>query len=566
MALALSAYEVRIEGIADPELRHLIQSISQLEKLKENPPATALGLKRRAEGDLPSIIEVLHSRAYYNAKAVFTIQKEGGGETVIIKIDTGPLYPLAAFQVLSDNEMPTITLDDLNIKMGEPAVPSTILDTEDKLLDLLDLQGYAYASIEKQEVLVDQTAQSVTVIVHVQPGALAYFGPVTITGLDRVSKSFVMHKLYWKQGCLYNPLSIERTQEALDFSGLFSAVTITLGEKPTEDDEVPITINLKEGKQRSIGFGVNYSTELGPGISAEWEDRNSRGNGEKLRFRADVSQRLQEGSLAYIIPDFKLKNQSLIWQVGYQHEEIKAFKETALSLSGTIERHLNKRTLVSYGLRYMLMESRDSAHNGTFDLLKAPFQWRWSNTDSLLNPTRGNILHFKITPTLRLQDPLYGYCINQVTGTYYKSLWGGDRAVFAAKLQLGTILGSSEYNIPPPERFYAGSDTTLRGYNYLTVSPLIGHKPIGGRSMMIASLETRFRIGESFGWTLFYDVGNVYYSSYPEINHRQLQSVGLGLRYHTPVGPLRCDIAVPLNRRPGVDSPFQVYFSIGQAF
>ena len=104
----------------------------------------------------------------------------------------------------------------------------------------------------------------------------------------------------------------------------------------------------------------------------------------------------------------------------------------------------------------------------------------------------------------------FAYCINTVTGTIYIPLRSDKRLVLAAKASLGSILGEKRHTIPPSERFYAGNENMLRGYHYMTVSPLRGHEPLGGRSMMIYSLETRLRTTETLGWVLFYDFGNVY--------------------------------------------------------
>jgi translocation and assembly module TamA len=140
------------------------------------------------------------------------------------------------------------------------------------------------------------------------------------------------------------------------------------------------------------------------------------------------------------------------------------------------------------------------------------------------------------------------------------------RHVFAAKLMWGTIIGASRHDIPPPDRLFAGSENTLRGYRYMTVSPLgCDDKPLGGRSLFIYSLELRNRIGKNFGLVWFYDIGNVYKDFYPEFKKGMLQSVGLGLRYYTPIGPLRLDIAFPLNKR-HIDNRLEAYFSIGQSF
>jgi translocation and assembly module TamA len=568
----LWSYDIVFEGVQDSKLLKLIQSASQLEKLKNSPPSTLLGLKRRAEGDMANILQALHSQAYYGAQVHFSI--DSNHSRVIINIQPGCVYPFAAFNIrylqngeeISEEKLPCpISLEDLKVTLGAPALPETVLTAEDLLLDKLNLEGFAFASIKKRDAFADQQAKNVVVWLVVETGPLSYFGPLKITGLERVKEKFFYKKLRWCQGNLYNPKAIEKTQEALELSGLFRSVNITPAEKPADGNLVPIEISVLEGKQRSIGFGLNYTTSLGPGFTAEWEDRNILGEGQKLSIRTDIWQKLQEGSISYLIPDFKRQNQNLIWLIDYNHERTKSFTENATSFSGTIERKVNEYLRISYGGMYKRLRSQRSDFNGTFDLLKIPLQLRWSNADSILEPTKGGTVQLKIIPSFQIFHPQFTYCINTFTGTIYQALTKDKRHIFATKLMLGSIFGASRHEIPPPERFYAGSESTLRGYHYLTVSPLRHDKPLGGRFMFIYSLELRNRIGKNFGLVFFYDMGNVYMEPYPDFKHGILQSVGLGIRYYTPIGPIRLDLAVPLNKR-HIDKPIEAYFSIGQSF
>lgn len=569
----LSAYEVIFEGVKDEELLKLIKSASQLEKLKETPPETLLGLKRRGEGDLENIIQVLHSQAYYGAQVDFSV--DPNRSSVIVNIESGPVYPFAAFNIrylqngeeIADDSLPSpLCLKELKVKLGDAALPETILSAEDTLLDLLNLQGFAFASIKQRDVFADQQAKNVIVWIAVETGPLTYFGKLKISGLERVKENFFYKKLRWTQGNVYNPKEIEKTQEALELSGLFRSVNISHGESPIEGNLVPMEISVVEGKQRSIGFGLNYTTSLGPGITGEWEDRNIFGEGQKLGFRSNIWQKLQEGALSYLIPDFGRQDQNLIWLLEYQHERTKSFTENSLAFSGTIERKINEQLRISYGGMYKRLRSQRSDFNGTFDLIKIPLQLRWSNADSILEPTKGGTILFRTIPSVQIFKPQFAYCINTFTGSLYHSLTEDKRHVFAVKLMLGSIFGANQHEIPPPERFYAGSESTLRGYRYLTVSPLgCRDKPLGGRSMFIYSMELRNRIGKDFGLAFFYDIGNVYKRAYPEFSEGVRQSVGLGIRYYTPIGPIRLDIAFPLNKR-HMDHALEAYFSIGQSF
>lgn len=567
------AYDVAFQGIENPDTLKLVESASQLEKLKDSPPATLLGLNRRAEGDMEHIILALHSLAYYNAKAQFKILDNGS--KIIVQIETGPVYPLAAFTVRYwQNDQPItptceISLEDLHVVIGAPALPETILAAEDLILDKLNLCGYAFASIKKRDAVANQALKNVAVIVDVETGPLTYFGPLNIKGLDRVKEGFLYKKLRWCEGDLYDPKKIEQTQEALEVAGLFRSINFTHAEEAVDGNILPLDVTLLEGKQRSIGYGISYTSEFGPGISGEWEDRNIHGLGEKFSVRANLWAKLQEGTFSYLIPDYKRQNQNLIWQVDYNHEQTKPFTESALSLSATIERKWNEHLRFSYGLMYKLLRSTRSENNGTFDLIKTPLQLRWSNANSLLDPTEGASVQLKVTPSFQFLHPQFVYCINALTGSYYLPLTEDHRHVFALKLMLGSIFGSSEHEIPPPERLYAGSENALRGYKFLTVCPIEKwhhHKPVGGRSLFVYSLEMRHRIGENFGFVTFYEIGNVYKRWYPELSDGLRQSAGVGLRYHTPIGPLRLDFAVPLNRRKHIDNAFEAYFSIGQSF
>lgn len=557
--ISLTAYEVRFEGIEDPKLVELVTSASLLEKLKENPPATQLGLKRRAEGDLQNILQALHSQAFYEAKADFSIKND----LVIIHIEQGPAYPLADFKI---NCNLTISLEDIGICLGQLALPETILDAEDTLLDEINLKGYAFATIKNREVLVDKESKTVTVIIDIEPGPYTYFGEVTISGESRLCKNYFYNKLLWREGDPYDPCKVEKTQEALELSGLFKSVNITHAEEPINGNLLPVHISVVEAKQRSMGFGINYTTYLGPGLSAEWEDRNIYGEGQRFTAKLDLWQLRQEARLTYLIPDFGRKNQNLIWVMDYHHDWLKAYTDRTFFISGTLDRKLNNHLWFSYGGMYKLIRTEHSANNGTFDLIQAPLQLRWSNADSLLDPTSGGTMTFKAIPSFQFLAPIFGYCINTFTGTFYHAMTQNKKYILATKLMLGSIVGASKHDIPPPERFYAGTENALRGYKYLTVSP-IGphHKPLGGRSLFIYSLEVRARLWKNFGAVAFYEIGNVYGSPYPD-NKSMLQSVGAGIRYFTPVGPLRLDVAIPLNRRHHIDGPFQLYFSIGQAF
>lgn len=570
---AANEYSVEFRGVNDKKTLELLQSASQMVSLQNTPPSTPTALKRRAEADVPNFIKVLHSRAYYNGRVSLSMDLDQSPIQIIYYVETGPVYPFAQVQIIPASENCSsfpynqLSNEALGIVIGQPAYPEKILDAEEKMMTIMESRGYPLAQIKKREVVADQTTKSIIIKFIVESGPPALFGLTTIESKGRIDEEFVRKKIAWREGEPYDPAKVERTQLALEATGLFNSIEITHSEE-APCGMLPIVIRVIEGKHRSIGAGVSYSTEIGPGMSLEWEHRNIGQQGQKLSLKADIAQKLQEGSAIYVIPDFKRPGQDLLWMADIMHQTTKGFDAFSMSGSGIIERQIDERTRISYGGSFKHLRDYHSDNNNEFNLLKGPFQLRWADVDRLLDPSYGMSLHLRVVPTLQAFQPSFFYVINTLSGTVYFPLTKDERVILAGKATLGTIVGSPKHSIPPSERFYAGTESLLRGYHYLTVSPINhhDHKPTGGRSMMIYSLETRLRATERFGWVFFYDFGNVYATSYPKVEDKILQSIGFGLRYNTPVGPLRFDLAFPLNPRRHIDERFQLYLSIGQAF
>jgi len=130
----------------------------------------------------------------------------------------------------------------------------------------------------------------------------------------------------------------------------------------------------------------------------------------------------------------------------------------------------------------------------------------------------------------------------------------------------GFMVGSDRDDIPADILFYAGGSGSVRGYSFQSVGPLRRDEPIGGRSLVALSLECRIKITDTIGLATFLDGGSAFNASFPDFEESLRWGAGIGIRYFTSVGPLRLDVAMPLNRRSEIDDPFQIYVSIGQAF
>jgi translocation and assembly module TamA len=575
------SYQVRIEGV-DQETTEILESVSLLKQQIDRHPPNLAALKMRAEDDMDELIKALHSLSYYDAELSYEIEDS----VVVITIDLGETYPLKEFTILgvSDDEMESVALPEpLNelsimnsdLRLDSPAKSADIIAATDRIIGQFPKHGYPLVVLKKRDVLVDQEAKEVRVILKINPGPLLNFGQTEIVGLKTIEESFIRKKIRWCEGETFSLKAVSKTEASLLESKLFTLVRITYEKELDENGAVPLKIELTESKHRAIAVGAGYTTQLHAGATAEWEHRNYRGRGEHLRLEAEVWSSRQKGIASYRKPDFLCVDQDLLWLAQFEKEDSKSYNMTTLRISALIDQRVNKRIRVLYGLSAEQLHSSQSHDEKSvssrstkdYTLIKTPFEIFWVSVDDLLTPRKGQSFHLDLKPTTHLSDNNLNFVKGIGTAIFYYPLDEKKKQVIAFKGTAGAIIGEGLSSIPDAERFYEATEHSLRGYKYKSISPLnpLGI-PIGGRSLAAMSIELRSRFTETIGATIFYEAGNVFSSRWPDFEGGLLQSAGVGARYYTPLGPIRFDIAIPLNRRKGLDPNHQYYFSVGEAF
>jgi translocation and assembly module TamA len=190
---------------------------------------------------------------------------------------------------------------------------------------------------------------------------------------------------------------------------------------------------------------------------------------------------------------------------------------------------------------------------------------KYDSTTNLLNPTSGVRAMLSVTPTQSLGKPDATFFITQLSGSTYLDLLSDGRSVLALRGLVGQVSGTGVFGLPPDQRFYAGGSGTVRGYRYQSIGPQFAdEKPTGGTAISAGSVEFRQRILGNYGVVGFVDAGQVSNTGAPFTQSWRI-GAGVGARYYTSIGPIRLDVAVPLNKEPGGDS-FELYIGIGQAF
>lgn len=566
-------YEVNIRGVPEDDLKNLLRRTSQLAALEDKPPSTMAGLERRARDDLERMRAALRSEGFYGAELAYRIDEDATPALVEVDIETGPVYLLADYAIhydgaLRDDVKVPRGPDDLDLHVGMRARAPRIVAAQRELLRRLENRGYPLAKVADRTARVNHGETTLAVDLRVDPGPFARFGALDVEGLGRTEEDYVRGFQTWEPGARYDRSKLEATRSDIMQTGLFASARFSHGDRVGPDGRLPITLQLKERAPRSIGFGAGFDTSEGPSGNVFWEHRNIFGRAERLRLSLEASPIRQVFDSLLRKPRFLRPDQDLLVDGTLTRRESEAFNEQSLATFVGLERDIGERWRGSLGVSAEITETEDNEGERTFALLGTPLTLTRDTSDSLLNPTEGTRATLTTTPYVATLEDELGFVRSSFALSGYYAVDEAERFILAGRGRAGVIVGTATENIPPSKRFFAGGGGSIRGYNFEKVGPLDrAGDPLGGRSLVELSLELRVRITESIGIVPFIDGGNVYDEPYfDDGGGAPLRwAGGLGLRYFTAIGPVRLDVATPLNPR-RTDDDFEFYISLGQAF
>jgi len=565
-------YRPRLQGVENASLETRLKGVADTFLLEDRPPAGAGLLRRRAEKDISRMIEALRSEGYYGAGVTLEMNEEVSPVDVRFQVDTGPLFRIQAVEISFESgaspfsgEKPS-TAGDPILKPGDPARADDMVRAGDRVIERLKNQGHPFAEIKDLKARVDHAERAVRVVMVVIAGPYVRFGGTSVTGLETVDASYVQSKLAWVEGEPFNASLLERTRERLLRTGLFASMDLALDEALDERGHVPVRIHLQERKHRTVGVGVRFQTDEGPGLQADWRHRNFFGKEEALSLSATLSQDLVGMESVFRKPDFLHRDQSLLLEANAYMETPDAYSSRRVHALAGLERRLSDRLTLGGGIGLTASRVDERGREEDYALISLPMRLDWDSSDDFFNPTRGTRAALRLTPFSGMRNEDLRFVRGYASLSHYLPLIREPSLVLATRGALGSITGASRDRVPADERFYAGGGGSVRGVPYQTAGPLEGSKPLGGCSLLEVSAELRLRLNRSVEVVAFVDGGRAYVDSLPNSTEEMNWGIGTGIRYSTFLGPIRLDVAVPVDRRDGVDKAFQIYVSIGQAF
>ncbi|MBF0152359.1 MAG: outer membrane protein assembly factor [Magnetococcales bacterium] len=589
------SYEVVFDVTGDPSIRPMLEQTSLAYREREHPAPSLVALRSRVLEDHKRLLKTLRSRGFFAAtvsrptdalrhhqteETHNPIDPDAKGSTPPVRmmflVDSGPQYTLRrrTIQIQNGENSPYVPLspENLGLVQGEPAHSKKVVQAEKTLLHHALTHGHPFATLLPRQVIVDHATHSMDVTLHLRPGDQAHLGKTTWTGLQTITQEFVQKQLLWQTGDLYDQEIQERTRNELLKTGLFAMVDVQHPTVLEADGSLPVTITVQERLQRSFSFGAGMATDQGPKATLGWQHRNLQGEGEDLATQIDYGRVHKRFKSNFGKPHFGQKDQSLLLEFITESEDVEAYRKKSVTMQGGLERKYAKELRLSLGLSYRLVElyqgnSTVPDGTGTFGLVSLPFKATLDHSDDLLNPTRGWRLNAFLSPFLDTLENGHSFSKFQVQTTGYETVSEAPHLVLAGRIKSGILLGSELSGVPTDERYYTGGTGSIRGYAYQLAGPLdSNNKPLGGCSLLESSIEARLQVRESLEMVLFLDEGAAIKRPLPDFSDRPYFGAGSGIRYLTPVGPLRLDVAFPLDRRPGIDNGYQISASIGQAF
>ncbi len=583
-------YTVAIAPTGDGAIDAALRGSSSLLSLQKSAPVGPFALVTRAQGDVDRLQTALTSFGYYGARVTVQIdgravddpalpdalatKPAGSAAAVTVTVERGPLFHLR--WVVVDGPVSAADQAKLGIAPGDPAVASAVLAAQGKLLAALQETGHALAKVSDPDAVETPGEHVIDLTFHADPGPRVDLGVITVDGLKATNDSYVRRRLLVHPGEPYDPVAIERARQDLAASGVFSSVNAAIPDRLAPDGSIPLAFKVVEGPRHAITFNAAYSTDTGATGGATFAYRNVFGNAETLTFGALLTQAETNAEIkapgydftvGFTQPDWQRRDQTLAWNAAYLKENLYAYSRKAVLAGVALSRKLTDVLSGSVGVGGVQERVTQEGVTQSYELAQLPLGLTYDSTgpDGLFNPVHGIKAKLAVRPTEPFGGGSSFFTLVQLSGSTYVNLAAPGRSVIALRATVGSALGATTFQIPPDQRFYAGGSGTVRGYAYQAAGPQFAdYRPTGGSSLTTGTIEYRQRIGESFGAAAFIDAGQVGRSSAP-FNGTLFEGVGVGGRYYTSIGPIRVDVAVPLEKR-RKDQILQAYIGLGQAF
>jgi len=556
-SVAVIAQPARLEVRVKPGNSDLRSNIDgYIGELGERDEEALRRLAPAAEAQARRAAEAL---GYYHARIVSEV-RPGSPPTLILRVTPGE--PVRLRHVAIRVEGPAARLAAFLVPQGRHLKPGAQLDhgryeSAKKLIqNQASRLGFFSGRFTRQRLFVDPAAGAADIELVYDSGPRYRLGEVVFQGDIPLDEPLLRRMVPFEAGTPYDAGLIAKLQQNLQKTSYFEGVRIDASPTAARGEVVPVVARLQMRKPHSFGIGAGFSTDVGPRGKANWTRYWFNSGGHSYGTEMELSQPKQNVGLWYDIPLDPPMTDKLRFAGGYQFQELANTdtRSSLLKIGPEWHRQLDNGWQQVFSLKWQDEAFRYGSDTGTSTLLLPGVAYSFLSSDHPLDPSRGYRVQVEMAAASEalLSDAnlLYGsFMLKGLT-----TLAGRHRLL--GRVQAGGNFTDQYTTIPPSLRFFAGGDQSVRGYDYQTLSPTNSDGDhVGGRYLLAGSLEYQYSLREKWRIATFIDQGNAFNS---EVSPKLKTGVGFGVRWISPVGPLRIDLANGID-----DHSIRLHFSMG---
>lgn len=561
----------------DTDLQDALSAASVLQQGFE-PSTPVSDQVAAARAEYGSLLSVLYEQGYFGA--IISIRIDGQEAARIspfaapaqindieISVDPGQRFVLGTVAVgpLAPGDTPPE-----GFRLGAPAGTAVLREAASSAIDGWRDDGHAVAQVADQTITARNRDGELDATIVIDPGPRLLFGNLVPQGTDRMPTARAAEIAGLPVGEVFDPAELDRAAARLRRTGVFSSVALREA-APNANGTIDIEAELVEAPLRRLGFGAELSSSDGLLLSSYWLHRNLTGGGERLRFDFEISGIGQDagGPDAELMASFSrpataTPDTTFTAELSGEYLDEETFEELVFEGQAGIEQQISDQLVGAVALGFRFSDITDGFGERQTTLITLPSALTFDSRDDPLDAARGLYAALDLTPFYVTDSGAFGTRA-ELDLRGYLGLGAEDRTRLAGRFQLGTVAGGAVTDLPPDYLFFSGGGGTVRGQDFNGLGAIQNGQNTGGRSFIGLSGELRQDITDSIGAALFYDSGYIAADALWDDSGVWHAGAGLGLRYATPLGAIRVDLAVPVSGPEQTDD-FYFYIGIGQAF
>lgn len=538
----------------------------------ELAPITLGELRRLVAAAPAQARELLQTEGYFDAQVTASLDAQASPRLARIVVEPGPRTRVGAVHVSAGGPLGEAARQgdaraaaleqrlrtEWGLPTGRPFRQADWSAAKNAGMTLLRAEGYPAARWSATAATVDAERHTAELALMADSGPLFHFGAVTIEGLGYQRAQPLLHAAPFERGTPYSDKLLYDYQERLQKLNLFESVSVVMDPDPAQAAAAPVTVRVKELPRQQAVFGIGISANTGPRVSVEHTNRQLMGWDWQARTKLELGRdlnTLQSDLISHPRAD------------GYRHLlaasvnrlEVDGTTTTSESLRVGRTREVERVERTQY-LEWQRAESRSDGERSAASALTANVRYVWRDVDSVLLPTRGYIFSGELGAgrsfAADASDGVFGRALARLTG--YLALPGNWFT--QARVEAGHVQAQPEVGVPDTLLFRAGGDDSVRGYRFRSIGPQRNGLDVGARSLVTSSVEVARPISPrrpALLWAVFADAGDAA-DAFGDM--RMKVGYGVGLRWRSPVGPLRLDLAYG-----EADKRVRLHFSVGVA-